>query len=251
MDPLSGLRVWITRPGSASETSAERWRRQGADVLVRPLLRLEALELDPDRRRELLDLEFDLVVLSSANAARHLVRALGGRDPQGRPWPVAAVGPATARQAEALGLDLAFVSSRATASDLADELLDDDPPRRVLLPGSDRQRPTLARRLEAGGVEVVELTLFRTRGVDELGEDVCVRLREGTLDLLVAYSPSAVDAWHALRPPATELSLAAIGETTAARVRELGLPLIAVPAAPGEDALLDAVGRWWDGMRDA
>lgn len=251
MAPLSGLRAWITRPPAAAEASAERWREQGAETLVHPLLRIEALDLEPALRQRLREADFDVVVLSSGNAARHLVRTLGDTDAKGRPWPVAAVGGATARQAEALGLDLRHVSARATASDLAGELLRQNRPRRVLLPGSDLQRPTLARRLEEGGVEVVPLTLFRTRSVDALADAVVAALREGRLDLLVAYSPSAVDAWRSRRPQGVDLPLAAIGETTASRVRELGLELVAVPDAPGEGPLLDAVARWWRGDRNA
>lgn len=251
MASLAGLRVWITRPGTAARASAERWRARGAEVLAHPLLRIESLDLDDDLRARALEPPADLVVLSSPNAAEHLVRALGATAPGGEPWPVAAVGPATARRAGALGLSVRHVAARATGADLAAELCEGGPPRRVLLPGSDRQRPTLARALEAAGTEVVILTLFRTVFVDALGDELLERLRAGGLDLLVAYSPSAVDAWVERRPEGVELPLAAIGSTTAERVRAHGLDLVAVPASPGEEALLDAVAGWWDEARRA
>lgn len=251
--PLDGLRVWITRPEPALADSAQVWQRHGAVVLALPTLEIQACAPTPEEQAELaraLD-EFDgaLVVLPSPRATDHFVRALGALDARGRPWAAAALGVATAERARVLGLELRLVSSRALGAVLAEEIVHGLDPRLVLLPSSDRRRPELGDALRAAAVRVVDLTVHHTVPIRTWPADVPGALADHEIDLMVAYSPSALAFVEHLDPAARAavmaLPTACLGSTTAATARELGFTVVARPEDPGEDALLAAVARWW------
>ncbi len=85
-----------------------------------------------------------LVILTSPNAARELVRALTDVGAVRPTVKVLAVGPGTAATAERLGLAVWRVAARHVAEGVLDELSDDTPPGgRVLIPQAAGARPLL------------------------------------------------------------------------------------------------------------
>ncbi len=248
MNSLRGLRVWVTRPVAQAAASAKRWQARGATVHLAPLIGIHPLELSPDQRRACEDFGPDCVVLSSPNVAEHFARVFSPQSPGAAAWRCAAVGSRTAARAEELGLRVEMVASRATAEDLAAELLAHPVGQRYLLPGGDRQRPVLAERLGAGGASTLRCTLYSNRSLEVGGEEV-ERLRDFEPQVVAFYSPSAVESLvkqpPAMRACPTVIAWATVGETTAAAARRHGLDPVLSPDSPGEGPLIEEVERWW------
>ena len=250
---LHGLRVWITRPRPALAASARAWRRLGANVLAVPTVEIRActpLPLEQDQLAlALASAREVLVALPSPRAAEHFVRAFGVFHTEGRPWRVAALGEATAKRAARLGLELRLCSSRALGAVFAAEIVESVAPALVLLPSSDRRRPELGQALRAAGVAVVDLTVHRTLPVDALPAELSAALVRGEIDLLAAYSPSALAFQESLdreqRDAVRALPIACLGATTAAAARASGCEVVAEPFEPSEPALLSATVKWW------
>ena len=252
--PLAGLRVWITRPGSAAQRSASHFADRGAACALEPAVRLDALELNAKDRAALEDfLPHARLVLTSANAARYFVESLEGT-PQllerVRELPVSALGEATARAATECGLRVEHLASVALGIELAREVGAEQGVPRVILPGSQLRRPETEAQLLAEGIEVLALTVYETLPVQDLSEAIVSALKRGELDAIALYSPSAVHgvidaARHSELPLETLPPFLALGPTTAAECDEVGHPAAVSPMEPGEAALLEAVAEWW------
>jgi uroporphyrinogen-III synthase len=179
----------------------------GYDVVVQPLVEIEAVETGP------VDLDgYDWLVLTSGTAARELRSRA-----RGRPGRVAAIGRATAAAWGTVHL----VPAVSTQEGLLAEL--PRPAGRVLFAGAEGARPLLADELEADVV-----VLYRTRPVEAVVEG----------DLAVVASPSAARALAASSPSVPVVS---IGPETTAAARAAGLQVAAEAESPDLDALVAAV----------
>lgn len=134
---------------------------------------------------------------------------------------------------------------------------------RILLPQSDIASPTLAEGLEARGWAVDAVTAYRTvhypadperrltaelavgtepAGAVELTPDEArARLVAGTLDAVVAASPSAARRIHETLRPLDGTRLIAIGQPTADELRSLGLVVAATAAKATPEGIVEAV----------
>lgn len=242
---LAGLGIWCTRPGISGARSAEAFTDLGADVVLAPTLRIDPVAAD--NSAALAAAPDAIVALTSPNTVANFVRVCAARRPDGQPWPVYAIGVRTAASARECGLQVVGIAPRATAADFGPALLAATPQRVVLLPGSDRRSPALGALLRVGGREVVELEVQRT--VPSAGFPAAVTAAWSGLQLIVAYSPSALAFAETLddagRARLCTLPVAALGPTTAARARQLNLPVVVEPAYPGESGLLGSISEWW------
>ncbi|MBE1877994.1 uroporphyrinogen-III synthase [Myceligenerans pegani] len=119
----------------------------------------------------------------------------------------------------------------------------DDPPgsrqpgSRVLVPLGDLAAPTLAEGLRAKGWDPHVVTAYRTVARD-LPRDVVGHARTAGYDAVVVASGSAARQLAAQLGPQR---VVAIGEPSARAAREAGHDVVAVAAAPTDDALATAV----------
>lgn len=250
--PLDGLGVWCTRPGPAGERSCERLARLGANVIHVPTLKIEPVDPAAGELESIRGRAEDMVVaLTSPAGVENFVRVLTSRRPDGAAWNCGAVGARTAERARELGLQVVLTSPRATAADLAPAVLSQTDAPVVLVPGSNLRRPELAARLRDGGREVIELVVQETTPLGDLPAGVRPHLED--VSVLVAFSPSALEFVEHLdaedRVGVAKFPVAAMGSTTAARARELGLSVVAEPDRPGEDGLIDSICRWYGTTR--
>jgi len=181
------------------------------------------------------------IVVASARAAGALASLRGGAA-LAEVW---AVGPATARALAEAGiaavvppavrdgatLARALVAARAVAG------------RRVLVPRAEDGRDDAIAVLRAAGADVDAITAYRTVAVagdaPELAHGLAV-LRDAAV--CAVFAPSQVTALDALVPiRAITARLVAIGQTTAAALREAGAAAVAVAAAPTPEGLAKAV----------
>ena len=115
--------------------------------------------------------------------------------------------------------------------------------RRVLLPASALADPTLADGLRRAGWEVEQVAAYTTLTAD--AHDLPPHLERawvsGGVDAVVLTAPSSTRAvLDLLGPPPRGTGLVAIGATTAAATRGLGLPVAAVAPSPTPEGVLQA-----------
>ena len=136
-------------------------------------------------------------------------------------------------------------SWRAHASDDSPARLRTAPEaaRRVLLPASALADPALADGLHRAGWEVEQVAAYTTVTADahDLPPDLEHRWATGGVDAVVLTAPSTTRAvLELLGPPPQGTGLVAIGATTAAATRKLGLTVAAVAPSPTPEGVLQA-----------
>ena len=115
--------------------------------------------------------------------------------------------------------------------------------RRVLLPASALADPALAEGLRRAVWEVEQVAAYTTVTADahDLPPNLEDRWATGGVDAVVLTAPSTTRAvLELLGPPPQGTGLVAIGATTAAAARELGLTVAAVAPSPTPEGVLQA-----------
>ena len=146
------------------------------------------------------------------------------------PVPVAAVGPRTAAAVTAAGGTVGLVGERDARS-LVDAIAGRLPGRKVVFPHGRLADPATAEALARAGAEVTAIVAYDT---------VPVAPGLGEVDAVIFGSPSAVEGWSLSRP-LTGVTVAVLGGTTAAAVRDRGGHPDVMPARPGFGAVVEAL----------
>lgn len=216
---LHGKTILVTRAEGQASVLAEMLRNLGAKPWVLPAIEIVPVAADIESTED-----FDWVVFTSSNAARHFATQLLQR---GVALPercrLAAVGPTTAQAVR----DLFGRVDASPATFLAREilpLLGDVSGLSFLLPRGDLARDDLPRALHlAGAKQVVSLEVYRTTAApwpDEI---------QGTPDLITFTSSSGVLATHErlaernLLHWLQQVPCVCIGPLTAGTLRDLGV----------------------------
>jgi uroporphyrinogen-III synthase len=259
---LTGRRVVITRATAQSDELVAALRAQGAEAILAPLIRTVALEDYRALDAALLRLgPRDWILLTSQNAAAPVfarARALG-RDFRETTSGIllAAVGPATAKAAHALGVKVDYVAHAHDGVSLANELAERLRGRLVLLPRSDLAGSDLPAAIKDHGGQAIEALAYRTERVHEWEGRLGDMILEGAVDAVVCFSPSAVGALTDLlgrRCAANvrdKLVFAAIGDVTAEAFRKAGVrqPLVALNASAA--AVVKVLGEHFVGRQQS
>ena len=246
--PLSGRVVLLPRL-KERDRIASALERAGARVLHAAVTRTvpgEAAVLEATARRIAAG-EAAWLVLTSARTVEALAPYLHVPVPSAPR--VAVVGPATARAWTELTGTAPDLVARGSAAALLEEpelagpLPDPNAARRVLLPASALADPALADGLRRAGWEVEQVAAYTTVTADacNLPPDLEHRWATGGVDAVVLTAPSTTRAvLELLGPPPQGTGLVAIGATTAAAARELGLTVAAVAPSPTPEGVLQA-----------
>ena len=246
--PLSGRVVLLPRL-KERDRIASALERAGARVLRAAVTRTvpgKAAALEATARRIVAG-EAAWLVLTSARTVEALAPYLHVPVPSA--LRVAVVGPATARAwTELTGAALDLVARGSAAALLKEPALAGPLPapnaaRRVLLPASALADPALAEGLRRAGWEVEQVAAYTTVTADahDLPPNLEDRWATGGVDAVVLTAPSTTRAvLELLGPPPQGTGLVAIGATTAAATRELGLTVAAVAPSPTPEGVLQA-----------
>lgn len=227
----------LLRDAAAVEPYVGALGALGLEVVAMPVTRVEPPH-DTRALARALERAPQLIVVASARAATALVEA--GPSHEAEIW---AVGPATARVLARAGLS-ARVPELANATALAQAIVDARDLRgvRVLVPRAEDGRQEGIEILRAAGALVDDVVAYRTVAVGRddpaIGRGIALL---GQADWCVAFAPSQVHALAAL-VPLDGLRFAAIGETTAATLRALGVEPV-VAASPTPEGLASALGN--------
>ena len=229
--PLYGVRIVITRP--EAKPLADELERLGAEVTVVPLI-----EIRPAEGRALEDAidgmeTYDWIVLTSVNGVAAVAQGLAGLGGDAR---VAAVGPVTAAAIRELGVEPAFVATRAS-DDIAAGLGDLEG-LRVLLPQADLAEPHLADELRGRGAHVEAIVAYRTILVEPPMWGI-LPLR--IADAVVLASGSACRSLAAAGGAGGGAMLVCIGPKTAKVAREVGLKVGLVADEATSDGIIQAL----------
>jgi len=245
---LEGRRIVITRAPEQSNELRARLEELGAEVASLPLVRfLESKDTaDLDRAIRSVD-TFDWIIFTSANAVTFFLgrcRAVGCWPNTGR-TKVAAVGSATRLATEKEGLPISLVPAEFNGAGLAAELSGVISGKSVLLPRSDRASEDLPSALCKAGATVREVVAYVTAGPEALDRSLLDAIRDGLVDAVTFFSPSAFHEFQKLMGPDllgkhnSPLALAAVGPVTAGAIRGAGLP-VAIEADEATTASLVA-----------
>ena len=246
--PLAGRVVLLPRV-KEPDRIASALERAGAEVLRAAVTRTvpgEAAALEATARRIVAG-EAAWLVLTSARTVEALAPYLHVPVPSA--LQVAVVGPATARAwTELTGAAPDLVSRGSAAALLEEPVLVCPPPapsaaKRVLLPASALADPALAEGLRRAGWEVEQVAAYTTVTADArtLPPDLDGAWAAGGVDAVVLTAPSTTRAvLELLGPPPQGTGLVAIGATTAAATRKLGLTVAAVAPSPTPEGVLQA-----------
>ena len=246
--PLSGRVVLLPRL-KERDRIASALERAGADVLRAAVTRTvpgETAALEATAHRIAAG-EAAWLVLTSARTVEALAPYLHVPVPSA--LRVAVVGPATARAWTELTGTAPDLVARGSAAALLEEpelagpLPAPNAARRVLLPASALADPALAEGLRRAGWEVEQVSAYTTVTADahDLPPNLEHAWATGGVDAVVLTAPSTTRALlELLGPPPQGTGLVAIGATTAAATRELGLTVAAVAPSPTPEGVLQA-----------
>ncbi|MGM7422818.1 uroporphyrinogen-III synthase [Cellulosimicrobium sp. ES-005] len=275
---LAGRTVLVPRAPERAAGLAATLRDAGARVLVSPAIeraRVEDTAPVDGAVARLAHGDFAWVVVTSVNAIDELVASaarqgvhLGDAARRAR-W--AAVGPATRRALEAVGVQVdleptensarglvaAFTTLAATdhastspnqgspSPNQGSTSADQGSPSRgrgvVLLPQGDLAAPTMHDGLHDLGYVPHVVTVYRTV-THALAPDVVAAWRAGEVDAVVLTSGSVAREVARQLGPRDDVVGVAIGDPTARAARAVGLRLDAVAERPTDAALADALG---------
>lgn len=231
-------RIVLTRPEAQASALEEGLLSAGHTVAHMPLTQQVAPD-EPGRLRralaELLEGQFDWLLLTSANTVRALVHC-GWDGTLPARTRLGVVGPGTARVLrEQSGAPTPWVPQQHSAAGILAELPAPASGARLLLPQSAQARPELAAGLSAKGWDVTRVSAYATRALDR----PAVSLRHG--DTVLVTSSTAAAAW--VRLQVHSVRVLAIGEPTAQTLRQLGRPADAVLTEPTAAGVREALAR--------
>lgn len=215
----------VTRAADDAAALSDRLRAAGLDPVEVPLLAI-AHPSPPDWAGWG---RLDLVVFSSVRA----VDALGAPPSAGPPC--AAVGPATADRARALGWEVQLVASPHTAEALAAQAQLRG--RRVLVPRSAEATEALVEAIGEAGAEAIDWIAYQNAVPTEAAQALRAT---PPCEVVTLCSVSAARRYAALRDPEDPARIACIGPSTATAALEAGLEVHAVAAPHTLDGLVEA-----------
>ncbi len=227
---LRGLRVVVTRAVGQAHELAEALAAVGAEVMLRPLIRIDGVEDRAPLLRAVAGIGgYDWVIFTSANAVNRFVEELNntGVACTGLDVRVAAVGRATAAALNACGIRVDVVPTDYVAHAIAGELAAtrDLTGARVLWPKAQGSDVMLAELLGRQGAQVDAIETYRTEPDEEAGAALRAEVVRGGVDVLTFASPSAVRAFGGAIVQIGRTRVAVIGPVTGEEARRRGLPV--------------------------
>lgn len=250
--PLSGRKILVTRAREQAAALSDLIRQAGGEPVELPTIRIRQPDdwSEVDRAIRALA-SFDWVVFTSTNGVKlwmMRMAELGAGRELLKGVKLAAIGPATARELEKVGLTADLVPAEYVAEVVLEDLLAEGVEgKRLLLPRAAEARPLLARGLEEAGAQVTELPLYNTVGDDGDTDTVVSLLEDGRIDAVTFTSSSTVRSFARMMPEGCAAALlrgarvVCIGPVTAATARELGLHVDSEAAEHTMPGLVEAL----------
>ena len=248
---LQGKRVVITRSANQAEETARIVKEANGIPVLFPTIEIVApADWGPvDNAIGRLQ-GYQWVIFTSVNGVRFFVRRmekLGVPVSRLGEKSLCAIGPATAKSLEQLGLEIRLLPERFVAESVLDALKNQGDLKgiRVLLPRAEVARDTLPNGLRREGAEVDVVTVYRTVQASP-SEEMKEAMQEA--EVITFTSPSTLVNFFGImgeesRPLLNRKVVACIGPVTLSKAKELGVRVDAVPEEYTLSALLRAVAE--------
>ncbi|OWF51001.1 Uroporphyrinogen-III synthase [Mizuhopecten yessoensis] len=223
----------------------------GFNTVLCPVLTFDFLNLDLYEDQLSKPDEYSAIVFTSQQAVKATEMVLDslsgeGMQPLDR-WTCFVVGQATATEARRLGF-LPQGKDSGSAEVLSEIILKDVRPKSkpILYPCGNLKRDTLPKKMKENGVDLHEVTVYRTIPRDDIEKCIHDIVRtEGTPSYMVFFSPSGVEAtlpvlessWFAK----DHVKYISIGRTTSQAMSNHLVPVTGVCSHPDPHSLLETI----------
>ena len=251
---LAGRTVLVTRPaGQGGELSALVAAHGGSSV------HLPVIRIGPPDSWAPLDAaigaadSFDWIVFASMNGVRSFAERLRivGRDIRHLGTArIAAIGPATAREAALLGIPTDLVPEDQRSEGIVAALGNSPRRGRFLLVRAGRGRDVMRRDLEALGHHVTEVAAYSSRGVDSIDPAMLAELEQGVDWITVTSSFIAESAARLFGDRLRLWKVASLSPVTTATLVAAGVTPTVEASQPSTTALVSAIAGWEAVHRD-
>ncbi len=235
--PLEGKRVLVGRARHQASALSDALRAAGAHVIEIPFL-----EIRPPASWKPLDqaiarlLDYDWLILTSVNGVQALfsrMKKLGKTEADLLHLNIAAIGPATRKAIESLGLPVDVMPEQYVAESVVANLRDQVKGSRVLLVRAKVARDVIPRELQNAGARVDVVEAYETVVPETSRTELAAVLRdpERKPHVIPFTSSSSVTNFldllgkNAAGGLLRDVKLASIGPVTSATLRESSLPV--------------------------
>ena len=261
---LVGTRVLVSASDQTARKLSSALEAAGAKVI-----RLQTTELRECSDKTALESalarlgDYEWVIFTSSNGVRFFTACLDARQVSHdarRSLRVCAVGPATARTAEACGFTVALVPQEFLAEGILSALADISgglpalSGRRILIPRAREARDLLPRELEQAGALVDVVPCYEAVPID-VSETVRREVLEWTLDLLVFTSSANIEYFVTALGPndagrlLASSPVAVIGPIARATAVRFGKEPEILPEESTTESLLKAIASYFSANR--
>lgn len=252
--PLAGERVLITRPREQSHKLVNILEDLGAETVVFPTIDTKPVDDYTILDRAIQELDsYDWAIFTSANGIRYFLDRLktAGKDVRElKGIKIAAVGPATARQLEALNISVDLIPRDYIAEGLLEEFGKRGVAgQKLLLPRAKKAREVLPEQLQTLGAEVVVAPAYETVATATAATPIRRQLEEGRINWITFTSASTVKNFakilgNDLGKLPDKVKTAVIGPVTAKAAIKLGIKVDVVAEKSTNEGLAEAIVKW-------
>jgi hydroxymethylbilane synthase len=245
---LAGRRVVVTRARDQAEPLVSRLRALGAEVIELPTIEIHPAsdysQLDAAIRRLP---SYDWIIFTSVNGVRLFMErlALAGFDQQVVCTRLCAIGPATRKAIERLGLKVEVMPEQYVAESLVKAFAEYDlSGKRILLPRAAVARDLVPTELAARGASVDVVEVYRTAIPEDTASRAAKIFSSDSKPHWVTFtSSSTVRNFVACagRDALKGVRVASIGPVTSATARSYGIEIAAEATVYTIEGLLDAL----------
>lgn len=238
--PLRGRRVATTRPNGERTGLTAALAIAGADVTSLAWTRTEAVPVAAAELRAAVAraaAEGGALAFTSTRAVEAFVAACRAHGETPYELPAFAVGATTAAELVRAGFVDVHAADGRGGEALA-VLVAERGTQRVAMPCAIERHGGFEARATAAGLDVLPLPVYRLVEAPRAAADV-----PASLDAFVFTSPSAVTAWRDATGGRGDVAAIAIGETTAAALREQGFGRVIPLSRPTPAALVAAIAE--------
>ena len=259
--PLAGRTVVVTRAASQAEAFVTALENYGATVISCPTIELAEPE-SYERLDEAFDhlYGYDWIIFTSANGVEYFLRRLQTRGvgvEELDELKVCAIGEATADKLRDAHVHVDLIPAQAKAEGVFAALSEfaGTPEQlnglNILIPRAAVGRDYLPKSLEEAGARVDVVTAYRTVVPEDLDRGRLSAMLTGSADCIAFMSSSSVKNLgllfdtHDLGEKLHGLTIACIGDVTAATAAEYGLQVDIQPDETTATALANAIAEYY------
>ena len=252
--PLFGKHILITRARHQASTLSKLLSEHGAQPIALPAIDIQATPNTEELDQVISDLEhYHWIVFTSVNGVETFFRRLHNLNLDARTLKnlkIGAIGPATARALEKMGIIPDYLPEVYTGKGFVDGLKSRDVAgQRFLLPRADIADKELAEGISQLGAQVHEVAVYRTVPTADALSKARRLLLSGEIDVITFTSSSTVSNLVAIfkgdHQAINSTKVACIGPKTAETAAKAGLKVDIVASKHTIPGLVEAIEQYF------